>query len=185
MVKPSVTLATLRPVASVKITTDIKTLVRKSKPAVDAEALKPDKEKLARAGESLSRAAAALQQFQEELFGSHREPIVRLSIGIAEKILMRQIAAGEYDIARIVGEALAIAPAQEPITVRLNPLDLEVYDKTLQELSKTRPNNVTFKGDSDIGRAECVVETSKGLIESRIAEHLRLVEEALLQDKTE
>ena len=85
MAQPSVTLSTLRPVASVKITTDIKTLVGQSKPAIDPEALKPDKEKLARAGEGLSRAAAALQQFQEELFGSHRDPIVRLSIGIAEK----------------------------------------------------------------------------------------------------
>lgn len=185
MAQPSVTLSTLRPVASVTITTDLKTLVRPSKPVVDPEALKPDKEKLARAGESLSRAAAALQQFQEELFGSHRDPIVRLSIGIAEKILLRQIDAGQYDIARIVGESLAVAPAQEPITVRMNPQDLEVYDKTLQELGKSRPGNITFKSDGNVGRAECVVETSKGLIESRIAEHLRLVEEALMQDKPE
>jgi flagellar assembly protein FliH len=183
MAQPSVTLPTFRPVASVTITTDPKTLVGKAKPAVDPEALKPDKEKLARAGEGLSRAAAALQQIQEELFGSHRDPIVRLSIGIAEKILMRQIEAGQYDIARIIGEALAIAPPQEPITVRMNPQDLEVYDKTLQDLGKCRPGNITFKSDGDVGRAECVVETSKGLIESRIAEHLRLVEEALLQDK--
>ena len=184
MVKPSVTLGTFRPVSSVKIATDLKTLVRPSKPAVDSEALKPEKEKLVRAGESLSRAVAAMQQFQEELFGSHRESIVRLSIGIAEKILMRQIGAGEYDIARIIGEALAIAPAQEPITIRMNPRDLEVYDKTLEGLGRTRPIDATFKGDNDIGRAECVVETSQGLIESRIAEHLRLVEEALLQDKS-
>lgn len=185
MPNPSVTLTTHRPVASVKITTDLKTLVRPQKTVADPEALKPEKEKLARAGESLSRAAAALQQFQEELFGSHRDPIVRLSIGIAEKILMRQIEAGQYDIARIVAESLAVAPAQEPITVRMNPQDLEVYDKTLQELGKSRPANMTFKSDGNVGRAECVVETSKGLIESRIAEHLRLVEEALLQDRTE
>lgn len=183
MANPSLTLSTLRPVASVKITTDLKSLVVKPKPLVDLEALKPDKEKLARAGEGLSKAAAALQQFQEELFGSHREPIVRLSMGIAEKILMRQIDAGQYDIAKIIGESLAVAPAQEPITVRLNPQDLEVYDKTLQELGKSRPGNVTFKSDGNVGRAECVVETSMGLIESRIAEHLRLVEEALSQDK--
>ncbi len=185
MQKSSVTLATLRPVATVTITTDLKTLVRKSKPAADPEALKPDREKLIRAGEGLSRAAAALQQFQEELFGSHRDPIVRLSIGIAEKILMRQIQAGQYDIARIVGEALAVAPAQEPIVVRMNPQDLETYDKTLQESGKSRPGNITFKSDGEVGPAECVVETSKGLIESRIADHLRLVEEALLRDKTE
>ncbi len=185
MAKSSLTLTTLRPIASVKITTDLKTLVGKPKPSADPEALKADKEKLARTGEGLSRAAAALQQFQEELFGSHRDPIVRLSIGIAEKILMRQIDAGQYDIARIVGEALAVAPAQEPITVRMNPQDLEVYDKALQELGKSRPGNVIFKGDGEVGRAECVVETSKGLIESRIADHLRLVEEALLRDKTE
>lgn len=183
MANPSVTLSTLRPVASVKITTDLKTLIAKPKPTTDPEALKADKEKLARAGEGLSKAAATLQQFQEELFGSHRDPIVRLSIGIAEKILMRQIEAGQYDIARIIGDALAVAPAQEPITVRMNPQDLEVYDKTLRDLGKSRPGNVTFKSDGDVGRAECVVETSKGLIESRIAEHLRLVEEALLQDK--
>lgn len=185
MAKSSLALTTLRPIASVKITTDPMTLDRKPKPSADPEALKADKEKLSRAGEGLSRAAAALQQFQEELFGSHRDPIVRLSIGIAEKILMRQIDAGQYDIARIVSEALAVAPQQEPITVRMNPQDLEIYDKALQELGKCRPGNVTFKSDGEVGRAECVVETSKGLIESRIADHLRLVEEALLRDKTE
>ncbi len=178
-------LTTSRPIGTVKIATDLKSLPRNPRPIVEGETLKPEKEKLAGAGEGLSRAAAELQRLQEDLLGSHREPIVRLSIGIAEKILMKQIDAGHYDIARILDEALSIVPAQENIIVRLNPTDLDVYDKALRETGKTRPNNVTLKADSDVGRAECVVETEQGLIEYRIAEHLRQVEEALLRDQKE
>jgi flagellar biosynthesis/type III secretory pathway protein FliH len=185
MAQSTLSLATNRPIGMVKIATDLKSLPRKPKPASDDEALKPEKEKLARAGEGLSKAAADLQRLQEELLGLHREPIVRLSVGIAEKILMKQIDMGQYDISRIISEALSIAPAQDHIVVRLNPIDLETYDKALQETGKTRPNNVTLKADSDVGPAECVVETEQGLIEYRIAEHLRQIEEALQRNQNE
>jgi flagellar biosynthesis/type III secretory pathway protein FliH len=185
MAQAAMSLTTSRPIATVKIATDLKSLPRKPKPVVDGEALKPEKEKLARAGEGLSKAAAELQRLQEELLGSHREPIVRLSIGIAEKILMKQIDMGQYDISRIIGEAMSIVPAQDQIVVRLNPIDLEIYDKSLQETGKTRPNHVTLKPDSNIDRAECVVESEQGLIEYRIAEHLRQIEEAMLRNQPE
>ena len=79
---------------------------------------------IASAAKALEAAAGELRDFQTNIVGSHREQIVRLSVGIAEKILLREVSAGNYDIAKIVDESLKNTPASKKVVVRLNPEDM-------------------------------------------------------------
>jgi len=147
--------------------------------AVNPEAVQAEREGLMRAGKSLEAAAAELQQFQEEIFSSHKEQIARLSVEIAGKILQKEIAGGKYDIGKIIQEALKVAPAQQDVAVRLNADDLERYEKGIDEKSGDGLANVKLVADANIGPGQCVVETDKGMIEYFIEEHLKKISEAL------
>jgi flagellar biosynthesis/type III secretory pathway protein FliH len=143
------------------------------------ESLKKEKENVIQAGKALEDAAVKLQQFQEEIFSSHREQIARLSVEIAGKILLKEIADGNYDIGKIVQEALKIAPAQQDIVVRLNPNDLQQLQKITEDKGGGALGNVKLAPDAHIGPGQCVVETDKGMIEYFIEEHLKQISEAL------
>ena len=143
------------------------------------EALKEEKENLIQAGKALEDAAVKLQQFQEEIFSSHREQIVRLSVEIAGKILLKETADGNYEIGKIVQEALKVTPAQQDIVVRLNPNDLQQYQKIIEDKGGDAPGNVKLVPDVNIGPTQCVVQTDKGMIEYFIEEHLKQISEAL------
>ena len=147
--------------------------------AVNPEAVQAQREALMRAGKSLEAAAAKLQQFQEEIFSSHKEQIARLSVEIAGKILQKEIGDGKYDIGKIIQEALKAAPAQQDVVVRLNGDDLKHYEKGIDEKSGDGLANVKLVADANIRPGECVVETNKGMIEYFIEEHLKKVSEAL------
>jgi flagellar biosynthesis/type III secretory pathway protein FliH len=143
------------------------------------ETLKKEKENLIQAGKVLEDAAVKLQQFQEELFSSHREQIARLSVEIADKILLKETADGNYEIGKIVQEALKVAPAQQDIVVRLNPNDLQQLQKIIEDKGGDALGSVKLVPDVNIGPAQCVVQTDKGMIEYFIEEHLKQISEAL------
>ncbi len=146
---------------------------------VNPEAVQAQREELMLAGKSLEAAAAKLQQFQEEIFSSHKEQIARLSVEIAGKILQKEIGDGKYDIGKIIQEALKAAPTQQDVVVRLNGDDLKHYEKGIDEKSGDGLANVKLVADANIRPGECVVETDKGMIEYFIEEHLKKISEAL------
>ena len=156
------------------------TAVSASDGTIDPNALQAERELLMRAGQSLEQAAVNLQQFQEEIFSSHKEQIARLSIEIAGKILQKEIGDGKYDISKIITEALKAAPSQENVVVHLNADDLGRYEKELKgKKDEDIASHVKLVASANVGPGECVVETNKGMIEYFIEEHLKKVSEAL------
>ncbi|MBN1125637.1 MAG: hypothetical protein JXA82_11560 [Sedimentisphaerales bacterium] len=129
--------------------------------------------------EMLDEAAAQIKEHYQQLTGSHREQIVRLSIGIAEKILMKEIQAGQYDIEKIIVEALSHAPAAENIRLRLHPKDKESLGQIMEQTDKPQFHHVELIVDPKLNVGECIVETDKGIVESVLTEHLRQIETAL------
>jgi len=187
--------------ATIQLTAPIRSvaLVQAAEPAAgsDGEASNADQVEQLRAeldivraqvGQAVRRLDQALAQvaaFQEEQVQSCGEQIVRLAIGIAERIVLKQIEAGQYDIAKIVGETLKHAPAGAKAVLRLHPEDLE----TLQELMRSGGpgdaapglEHVELTADGQLGRGECVVDTDSVCLERRVDEQLRQIEQALKQ----
>ena len=109
----------------------------------------------------------------------HKDEIAKLSVEIARKVLMQKVENGDYEIESIVKEALNNAPTRQDLVVRLNPQDLEQLQKAQQEQPGGDLAGIKFVPDPDIGRAECLLESPKGIIESLIDKHLERVSEAL------
>ena len=128
----------------------------------------------------LSQVAAKLQESCAEVFARHREEIAKLSVEIARKILMQKVEKGDYEIESIVKESLLHAPSRQDVVVRLNPEDLAPCLKAQQQDEQGGVlAGVQLVADPSIGRAECILESPKGIIKSLIDENLDRVGKAL------
>ncbi len=120
-----------------------------------------------------------LNQFYDKLFAGHKEEIAKLSVEIARKILAQQVQSGDYEIESIVKEALKNAPTRQDVVVHLNPEDHILCQKAQQDEPNGALAGIKFISDPNIGRAECLLETPKGIVESLINEHLERIGKAL------
>ena len=123
--------------------------------------------------------AEKLNQSCDKLFTEHKDEIAKLSLEIARKILMRKVSEGDYEIESIIKEAIKIAPARQNIAVHLNPEDFVKCQKLQKDDSGGVLAGIKFVCDPDIGRAECVLDTPKGIVKSLMNEHLDRIGKAL------
>ena len=120
-----------------------------------------------------------LNQFCEELYAGHREEIARLSVEIARKILIQKVEDGDYEIESIIKEALGNKPVSQNVKVHLNPEDLTKCRKAQQDEPGGVLAGIELISDPNIGRAECLLESPKGIIKSMIDDNLERICKAL------
>ncbi|MHC4636297.1 MAG: FliH/SctL family protein [Planctomycetota bacterium] len=131
--------------------------------------------------EALQGAADKLNEFYNKVFSSQKQEIVKLSVEIAGKILARKIESQEYDISAIVEKTLETTSTHEDVVIHLHPEDFENYRKMQNEAEASELAGIKLVSDSNVGRAECIVVTPKGRIQSIISENLERIEKALNQ----
>ena len=129
--------------------------------------------------QALNGVIAKLNQFCDKLYVEHREEIARLSVEIARKILMQKVENGDYEIESIIKEALKNVPGSQDVIVHLNPEDLEKCQKAQQDEPGGVLAGIKLISDSNIGRAECLLESPKGIIKSLIDDNLERICKAL------
>ncbi len=146
--------------------------------AVQMQEMETQKQLYRDACAALQQAAARLERLYDDIFAGHSEAIARLSVEIARKVLLRNISDGDYQIELIIKEALASIPESAGSVVRLNPHDLSAL-QALQAAGDETLSGVKLTADPSIGRAECVVESPKGMMKLLIDEHLEQISKAL------
>ena len=125
--------------------------------------------------------ADKLNNVYEETIGRNRSDIARLAVEIARKILMRETDSGHYTMQAIVEEALKCAPTRQNIVVRVNPQDLPSCQRLQQDDAGGPLAGLEFLADGSIARADCLIETPKGIVKSFVEERLQRIGEALMQ----
>jgi len=123
--------------------------------------------------------ADKLSTVHEQTLANYRSDIAALAVEIARKALAQRVAGGDYDIQTVVDEALKRAPTQQNIVVRVNPEDLPQCQKLQQDNPDGRWAALEFVADWSIARADCLVETPKGIVKSFVEQHLERIGEAL------
>ena len=86
---------------------------------------------------------------------------------------------GDYEIESIIKEALKNAPSSQDVKVHLNPEDLETCQKAQQGEPGGVLAGIKLIPDPNIGRAECLLESPKGIIKSLIDDNLERIGKAL------
>lgn len=144
-----------------------------------SDAAKSQRRQLAQLCETLNDITGKLSDFYQETITRSRGDIARLAVEIARKILKWKTDQGDYDIQTIVEETLKRTPTRQNIVIRLNPEDLPLCQKLQQESPDTPFAALDFVGDWGIGRANCLIETPKGIVKSSVDECLERIGRAL------
>ncbi|KPK44699.1 MAG: hypothetical protein AMJ65_02300 [Phycisphaerae bacterium SG8_4] len=146
---------------------------------VQTEELQAQKAAFSQACQTLNGVVDKVNAFYDKIFVGHSEEIARLSVEIARKILMQKVADGDYEIESIVKESLENAPDRQDIVVHLHPDDVAQCQRAQQDDPDSALVGIKFVCDSNIGRAECLLESPKGIVKSLIDENLERIGRAL------
>lgn len=141
--------------------------------------LEAQKAVFSQACQTLNGVIRRLNQFCEKLYAGHGEEIARLSVEIARKILMQKVEDGGYEIESIIKEALNNTPCSQDVKVHLNPEDIETCRKAQQQEPGSVLTGIQLIPDANIGRAECLLESPKGIVKSLIDDNLERICKAL------
>ena len=177
MSKPVVQLTSDSPISSVALIDNPNTGKSVSKSSTHSE---EEIQKINQVTGALQQAAEAIQECGQQMVSSHREQLVRLSIEIAAKVLAKDIHERNYEIEKILTEALEEVPTGQSVTVKLNPEDLKTYQQLLDQKACQPPSHIQLAPDWTVGPGQCIVETTQGVIEWIIEEHLKRISAALL-----
>ncbi len=163
-----------RPVKSIMVC-DASAVALNAEQIVLMDDLKKQKLLYQQACQTVRAVSDNFKENYETIFAQRNEEIARLSVEIARKVLMQAVKDGDYEIENVVKEILQNAPSQHELVVHLNPKDLAA----IQQIGTEEFTGVAFVPDNNIGQAECVLESPKGIIKSLIDEHLEQIERAL------
>jgi len=126
----------------------------------------------------------AVQQVQQSRLAWQRhweQHALRLAIGIAEKIVRRQVGQQPEITLELIQEGLELAHGQERITVRLNPADHAALGDRVLKISQplAQLGKVQIVPDPLITAGGCRIETDFGSIDQRLETQLARIAEEL------
>lgn len=112
------------------------------------------------AAAALAEAARLLDGTREDLRRSLAETLPEIAVGIAERILRRELAAKPENFALLVRDALAAVLPAARIEIRLHPDDVDTLDRHRDLLADSLGGvEMRIESSADVGRGGIVVET--------------------------
>jgi flagellar assembly protein FliH len=110
---------------------------------------------------------------RHKMIESAEPELVRLALGIAERVLHQQIALDRGVVVEMAKTAIARLIERDTVTVRVNPADLERMREHREELIAIGDiRNLRVVEDKRVDRGGVVIETEAGTIDARIGTQL-------------
>lgn len=141
-------------------------------------------EDLAKVGEALAQGLLSIGGLRGQLLREAEDDLLKLSVLIARKVMMRELTLDPRMVIGLVQGALELASEEGEILVRLNPDEYQVvaYSPQFEALSRER-KRITLREDPSLPPAGCVVETVRGNIEAGIEPQLEEIFRRLFEER--
>jgi len=121
----------------------------------------------------------------DSYFVSAEAQLVRLSTGIARKIVGEELRTSPEAIARIVREALGSVRQARRITVKVDPTQVESLRTQTHVLELSSSCDLQVTGSTAVGPGGCQIESDIGLVDARLDTQLRVIENVLAKAAAE
>ncbi|WP_183350161.1 FliH/SctL family protein [Geomonas paludis] len=141
-------------------------------------------EDLAKVSEALAQALLSTGALRAQLMHDAEEDLLKLSVLIARKVMMRELSLDPGLVAGLVHGAVELAADEGEIVVRLNPEEYQVvaYSPQFQALTRDR-KKMTLREDPTLGPASCLVETVRGNIDAGLDAQLDEIMRRLSEER--
>jgi flagellar assembly protein FliH len=154
----------------------------KIKKEAEAEAIKTAQNKIDKAVNELLLTANSFKAEMKKKTVEAQKNIINFSVKIASIIIDVKLEQEPEIINNIVSEMLSkIDESHNNITVRIHP-DLIPYLEQNNLYSRLEEKNLNFKGDFELEKGDCIVESSLGGKEGSISHKIELIREELLKE---
>lgn len=139
---------------------------------------------LAQVNANFAQALLAIAKLRGALLHEAEEDLLKLSVLIARKVVLRELSCDPGALAGLVHAAVELAADEGTVVVRMN---IEDHAQALSrpEFQALLNDNrcITLKGDPAIGRAGCLVETAMGNIDGGVDAQLEEIFRVLTEEK--
>ncbi|MBJ6801281.1 FliH/SctL family protein [Geomonas propionica] len=141
-------------------------------------------EDLAKVSEALAQGLLSTGALRAQLMHDAEEDLLKLSVLIARKVMLRELSLDPGLIAGLVHGAVELAADEGEIVVRLNLEEYQVvaYSPQFQALTRDR-KKITLREDPALGPASCLVETVRGNIDAGLDAQLEEIMRRLSEEK--
>lgn len=136
---------------------------------------------------ALERAEAIAAAIVESRATALEELIPRiadLAIRVAAVVVRETVAQHPEAIVPVVREAVAQVRDEDRLTVRLHPEDLAILREAVEEIGQRVGTRIVLREDRSIARGGCLVETSRGLVDSRLESKLAVLHDLVARGGT-
>lgn len=122
-----------------------------------------------------------LTTLRENILLSVDKNIFELALAIARKVLHHEVRTEREVVVGVVKAALKAAILSERITIKLNPLDLDVAVENKADLMEhvNGSPKVKLEEDERVEQGGCIIETAYGSIDARLEEQMAEMEKVL------
>jgi len=130
------------------------------------------------------RLVRAAERTWSGCFEAHRNEVVALATGIAEKVVQRVAAEDRELVQRTAEAALVLAQKRQEVTLRVHPDDLAILEEFGAELVSRFDDIRTFRLEEDrrVDRGGVWIETPSGFVDARIGAQLNEIIQSILPD---
>lgn len=147
------------------------------------EAIKENAELLLETTQALNRLYAAFPHAVRQ----NEEKLIKLAMEIASAVLQEELSQRPELAARTLESAIKRVSDLERVTIKVNPLDLDIVLPKQEYFRSLLPDVQDFAitGHYAISRGGCMIETNSGTIDAQIASQLAVLEEVFQRVRSE
>jgi len=165
----------------------LKTGSEEGRQAGHQEGVAAAREATATLAETLGGIVAELSARRAALVKEAERDLLGLAVGIASRIVRRELAVDGGAVARAVAEAAGLAAERTALTVRVNPADLDALRAAQPELTAkfAELEDAALVGDDAIERGGCRLVTADGEVDMQVATQIERIERLLVGEAGE
>jgi flagellar assembly protein FliH len=128
----------------------------------------------------LERIAETMETMPGKVLSDYREWLIRTSMGIAERIINREVRISPQIVADIVKALVDEAEEHTTLTVYLNPNDFDLIEKKTDLALFADRKHCALKADKGLDRGGCRVESAIQLLDASLATKFENLEKYLV-----
>jgi flagellar assembly protein FliH len=137
--------------------------------------------------ERLTRLIDEITLERQNLFKTTQIFLVRLACAVAGRIINVSALTNSEAILDVISRSIAHLTEKTSLTIRVHPDDLEVVRQHRADWLSPESGVVqaVVEADPQVGRGGCLIDTDAGIVDGRIENQLRLLEDELVKKVAE
>ena len=144
-----------------------------------------EREAVERTVSEMREAVQALHSERKAMLAEMEQAVTELAVAIASRLLHVKISAGDFAVESLVRQVVERLDSVEQVTVRLNPEDLALLHKRLDEKQSVldSDNHMQLVSDPSLERGDCVASSGELSVSSRMKDRLAEIREHLSESE--